>query len=59
MEAYRVVRYRGSYIFNTISFEMAVRFLVRWPRFISQEDSWHLFLLEAEPIPRPKSGWKD
>jgi hypothetical protein len=33
--------------------------LTRRPLCTSQEDSWYLFLLEAELIPRPYCGWKD
>jgi hypothetical protein len=52
VEAHRVMRRRGSHIFQTVGSQMVVRpyvLAILYP----QEDSWYSYLLEAELTPGP------
>jgi hypothetical protein len=53
MEAYRVVRRRGSHIFleNRLTDGGEIVRLARRPPLYAQEGSWYSFLLEAESTP--------
>jgi hypothetical protein len=62
VEAHRVVRCRGFYIFLTVFTQMAVRFAtlrVGCPFIPSNIYDMYLLVLEAESTPEPCCGWKD
>jgi hypothetical protein len=53
-----VINSKGKGI-PTFGSQMAARLsAMRAGRFLSQENSWYSFLLEAESTPGPSCGWK-
>jgi hypothetical protein len=61
VEAFRLVRSRGSHILYRVGSQVAVKWSVtRQPSALyTQEDSSYSFLSEAESTPITLCGWKD